>query len=190
VAVQAYTSDDPIEAGISNVMSTTTGPFITKPERTREGKADKLTFRRWASPAEVKHTAEKEEPHSAGSSCLGEGGADDKEAELKALLKERSELLSKSVKGLAQRYRSGYASYEELARVQREALKAALDLAEGPKSRLALLRELRGAAEGASKVAEARFEAGIGTEDQALQARAMLLETRAEILKEEAKTKP
>jgi hypothetical protein len=107
---------------------------------------------------------------------------------VRALLKERSELLAKSVKKLTPRYRAGYVSWEELARVQREASIAALDLADGPKARLAVLRELKADADAAFKVAKANFAAGVATEDQMLQAKAMLLEIRAAILKEEAKT--
>jgi hypothetical protein len=186
VSIQAYNDDDPVEAGISNVMSTTTAPFVTKPRDIDDGK---IAFKLRPADSKLRRNTARMESPGAGwewTSIL-QGEQQDKDAELKALLKERSELLAKSVKKLTLRYRAGYVSWEELARVQREALRAALDLAEGPKARLAVLRELKANADGAFKVAEASFAVGIATEDQMLQAKAMVLEIRAAILKEEAK---
>ena len=189
VAIQAFNSDDPVEAGISNVMSATTGPFVVKPRRAN---VSKLSLKPAGPVADLWRNTAAVASHGAGSPCGTplEDAAQDRDAELKPLLKERSELLVKSVRQLTLLYRIAYASWGQLATVQRQALDAALDSADGRKARLAQLRELKDNAEGAFKVAEARFTAGVAPEYQMLQARAMLLEARVAILKEEAKKRP
>jgi outer membrane protein TolC len=127
----------------------------------------------------------------AWSFCAGVVRADDKAAELKKLLRERRDTLAEVVKVLQEQYKAGRVmDFAKLAQAQREAAKAALDAADTPKERLAALTDFQKVAEANLRLAEAQVQAGFGAPTDVLQAKALLLEARIEILREELKAKP
>jgi hypothetical protein len=115
--------------------------------------------------------------------------AQEKNAEIKALLKERSTLLDEMVKELRQIHESGQVDIDEVLKCEREALRAKLDLAESPQDRLAVLRLLQKNADTCLKVVENRYDVGKAPHYAVQQAKALVLEMRIEVLRQEQNTK-
>jgi outer membrane protein TolC len=114
----------------------------------------------------------------------------DRATELKALLKERCDTLSKLLVLLMTRYKAGTVDFAWVAQAERDALKATVELDDSPEKRLAALQKVRDRANEFVQVAEARFKAGGVDETDVIQARAILLEARIELLREELKAQP
>jgi hypothetical protein len=108
--------------------------------------------------------------------------------ELEALLKERHNTLSKLVALLTAQYQAGTVDFGRVAEATRDFLKSAVALDENPEKRLTALREVRDTAKAIAVIAAARFKAGNVTEADMLQATAVLLEARIELLREEIKS--
>jgi outer membrane protein TolC len=116
--------------------------------------------------------------------------AQKKSAEVKKLLKERSELLDKATKkGLAM-YEAGTLTVADLLRLHQDAIRAKLDYEDNPKERIALLRASAQTFETIAKTLETRLKLGNGREIDVLRAQAAVLEARAELLQEEERQKP
>ena len=110
-------------------------------------------------------------------------------AEIKALLKDRHNLLEKVVDVHTKEFQSGKVPFSVLAQAERDALRVTLDLDEGPEKRTATLEKLLKNAEGVVNVAEAAVKWARGSEVDLLQAKAMVLELRLELLRNEQKAK-
>ena len=125
--------------------------------------------------------------------CISAVGsaADDKAAEITTLLKERNAVVKKVAAILTEQYNAGMVQLESVIQAERESVKADLDLlAEGRRqARIAVLRNAVMNAENLAKAAEARVNAGRAGSDQALQAKAFVLEARIDLLREEQKGK-
>jgi hypothetical protein len=116
--------------------------------------------------------------------------ANDKAAEIKALLKERQETLAKLSEILLAQYREGAIDFRRVAGAQRDALRAAADLEQTQQERLTSLRKVQDLANTVFQIAKDKFKSGSGTESEVLQAKAMLLEAKIEVLREERNAKP
>jgi len=90
----------------------------------------------------------------------------------------------------ARQYRAGAVGFTELATAQREVMKASLELEDDADKRKAILQKLKANAEGTVEAAEAKSKAGLATQVDVLQAKALLLEVSIEILRAEKKGKP
>ena len=77
--------------------------------------------------------------------------------------------------------------FETLAQAQRDALKACVDLYDSSKERIAALRKFLEAVTQMYDMTDAMFKAGQVTKVAAHQARAIVLEVRIELLREELK---
>jgi hypothetical protein len=108
-------------------------------------------------------------------------------ADVRALQKERHDILMTVVQVATKHYQAGRADFHQLVVATREAMDAALELSETPARRLQLLREHKKLAEEAFKITKARFESGRATEQGVLLARAALLDVQIRILREEEK---
>jgi outer membrane protein TolC len=113
-----------------------------------------------------------------------------KTPEMKKLLKERSELLNEALDIAMAKFKVGSSSIEELQSLEKDALKAALDLQDDPKERLATLRRSVKVAQKIAEIVHAGFLVGKETNLSELRARAGVLEARIALLKEEEKQKP
>jgi hypothetical protein len=113
----------------------------------------------------------------------------EKAAAIKSLLKQRHEVLAKVAESLAYQYKNGGAvDYSRVAQAQRDAIKAAVDLADNPNDRVAALQRLLEAARTNEKVIDARTKAGFRSyETDLLQAKAIRLEAQIELLRAELK---
>jgi hypothetical protein len=114
----------------------------------------------------------------------------DPATELKALRKERQATLSKLVFMLTEEYKTGRVDMGRVVRAQRELLKATVDLDESPDKRLAALEKVRDHAKLIVQIAKSRFDLGKNTEADLLEATAILLEARIDLLREELKSRP
>jgi hypothetical protein len=114
----------------------------------------------------------------------------DRATELKALLREQCDTLSKLVDVLLRYYEIGRVDFARLAQAEREALKATVELDDSPQNPLAALQKVRDMATKVAQVTETRFKSGLCSEADVLQARAALLEARIELLREELKAQP
>jgi hypothetical protein len=127
--------------------------------------------------------------------CIGSTGqakADepkDKADEIKTLLKEKCDLLEKAMLILTKQYHDGTIPFTALAQVERDAVRATLDLDEGPEKRLAALKKLQKNAEDTVSIAETNLKLGLTTGADLLQAKALLLEVRIEVLRNKQKAK-
>src|ERR1700728_4463167 len=75
-------------------------------------------------------------------------------AELKKLLKERSNLLDGALSDLEEFYKAGAASLSDVFDLSKEAFHAKLELAEGPEQRIEAVRAMRNRAEKFLKIVE------------------------------------
>lgn len=114
--------------------------------------------------------------------------ASDRAAEIKALLKERQNTLSKLVAQLRAQYQAGTVDLSRVVQAERDFLKATVDLDDNPEKRLAALRKALETVKQIAQIAEAKSKAGIVGPADVLQARAVLLEVRIELLRQELKS--
>jgi outer membrane protein TolC len=114
-------------------------------------------------------------------------GPSDKNAEIKKLLKERHDELTKAVELLTIQYREGRVKFETLAQAQRDALKASVDLYDSSRERIAALRKFLEAVTQMHDMTDAMFKVGQVTRVAVHQARAIVLEVRIELSREELK---
>jgi hypothetical protein len=111
-----------------------------------------------------------------------------KAASIKSLLKERHDALKEVLDILARQLRMGKVQFDSYARAQRDALRAAADLADTPKDRIAALRGIEDVAKANEEFFEVRAKSGfVATPTDLLQAKAMRLEAQIELLREELK---
>jgi hypothetical protein len=114
----------------------------------------------------------------------------DRDAEVKKLLKERYEALAEAADILGIQYRQGSVKFETFASVRRDALSASLDLFDSAKERISALRKLLEAVTQDFEVAQNSYEAGKATKIAVNQAKAIMLEARIALLREEKKASP
>ena len=114
----------------------------------------------------------------------------DKAAEIKKLLKERCDLLEEVVAVLSEQYKAGTVDFSKVAQAVLEALRATLDVVDGPEKRVTVLQQHQKIVEVIVQSSEARFKAGLCGRVELLQAKALLLEVRIELLREQQKAKP
>jgi outer membrane protein TolC len=116
--------------------------------------------------------------------------AQDATAQVKALRKERVELLDDVVKHLTNGYSVGAVSFDTLIKAKDQALQAKLELADSPEERIGVLRKLVENANMSIRHAQEQVKVGIAKDYEVLQAKAHLLEIRIDLVKEEQKIKP
>jgi Outer membrane efflux protein len=126
----------------------------------------------------------------AATGASAGGHQEDRPEEITRLLGERQKVLRAAAGVLMTQYRAGRVDFQRVAQVQRALLGATLDLPQPPEKRLAALRGFRELADATVKVAEARFKVGTATRADVLEAQAVLLEARINLLREQAKTRP
>jgi RNA polymerase sigma factor (sigma-70 family) len=114
----------------------------------------------------------------------------DKDAEVKKLLKERYETLAEAADLLGIQYRQGSVKFETFAAARRDALHASLDLFESPKERISALSKLLEAVTRDFEMAQNSYEVGKATKIAVNQAKAIMLEARIALLREENKASP
>jgi hypothetical protein len=117
-------------------------------------------------------------------------GVADKAKEIKALLKERRDTLNMVADLSVALYKVGVADISRVFQVQRDALRAMLDVEEDPAARITMLRDFLKVAQAVAKIAEQRVNSRTRAQDEVLQAKALVLEVRIELLREELKAKP
>jgi outer membrane protein TolC len=115
------------------------------------------------------------------------GSKDDDAKELKRLLLERHETLRKAADVLRVQYQNGRIPFGSVIQVQRDFLKATLELPQSAEKRRAALEEYRQFAEQTLKIAQALFEGGQAIQADVLEAQAALLEFRIELIREKLK---
>jgi len=109
-------------------------------------------------------------------------------ANIRELQKERFDELEKLVKVLRSQYTAGKVDFPRVAHAEIALIDAGLELAETPAQRIEHLRKSATFASGLLKFVEARFQAGAKDSEADLpQARAVLLEIRIRLLREEEK---
>jgi hypothetical protein len=113
----------------------------------------------------------------------------DKNGDIKALLKERQDLLEQSATILTNQYMAGSVDLSMVVKAQLDVVHAGLDAADTPEKRTAALGKLQKVAENILDVAEKRFNAGAVGQVDVLQAKALVLTVRIEALREEQKGK-
>jgi hypothetical protein len=116
--------------------------------------------------------------------------AADKTAEIKTLLKERRDTLQKVVERLVAQFQNVRVDFRSLAQAERELLRATLEVDDGPEARLAALRKYHESSEAVFKFAEGQLKVGTVNQVEVLQAKAIMLEAKIELLREELKAKP
>jgi hypothetical protein len=115
----------------------------------------------------------------------------DKAKEIKAVLQERLEVRYKIVDILMVGNKGGIGvNINLLMDAGRDVLKATLELEDSPETRVAALKKCLRLTEEIAAIADVRRKAGTGTQVEVLQATAIMLETRIELLREEIKVKP
>jgi outer membrane protein TolC len=112
-----------------------------------------------------------------------------KTPEMKKLLKERSELLNEAMNIAMAHFKAGTMSIEDVQRLEKDAVKAALAFEDDPKERVAILGRSVETSQKIADIVDALFRAGTTTKLSVLRARASLLDARIELLKEEEKQK-
>ncbi len=111
-----------------------------------------------------------------------------KVAAVKALLKERHEVLAKVVSILTTQLQAGTVDFPTLARAQEDALRAAADMAETPQERIAALREIVAVAKQKEQYFEDHLKLHFRvTKDEVLRAKAARLAAEIELLRAELK---
>jgi len=115
---------------------------------------------------------------------------EDKTAEFKSLLKERRDVLEMAEAVATAQYKSGVIPFSVLAQAERDLLKVTLDIEEDSAKRQIAFDKLQKNAERALQITEANYKAGLVTQLEVLQAKALLLEFRAELLRDEQKARP
>jgi outer membrane protein TolC len=113
----------------------------------------------------------------------------DKVGEIKTLLKERRDTLQKVVGIYVEQYREGRTNFYTVAHAECEAFRAALEVDESPEARLAMLKQHLESAKAFLQYAEEGTKAGRGSQLDALNAKAIVLEAQIELLREELKAK-
>ncbi len=113
----------------------------------------------------------------------------DKGSEISNLLKKRRDTLQRAVTLLTAQYQTGTVPFEWVYRAQRDVLRATLDLDISDAERIAALRQNQETAKGLVKLTKGRLGAGAVTEVDVVQAEAVLLEARIELLREQLKEK-
>jgi outer membrane protein TolC len=114
----------------------------------------------------------------------------DRISEIKALRKEKCDTLAKLLEHLQAQYKEGLLDFGRVAQAERDFLKATVDLEDRPDKRLAALKKVLEAANGIAQLTKDRFKNGTCSEADVLQARAVLLDARIELLREELKSPP
>jgi hypothetical protein len=121
-------------------------------------------------------------------------GAQDKTAEIRALLKERRSALQEVIRIFSAQYAEGVRvtlSVREALGIRRETLKVELELAETSNDRLKAIRSALSFAEDLEKRATSRRDTGaVGAPFDVALAKAEVLAIRIEILREEQKLTP
>jgi outer membrane protein TolC len=108
---------------------------------------------------------------------------------LKELQKERRDVLEKLLSNVTLQYKSGAVPISGVAQAERDFLRAALDVEDDGEKRTVILKEHQKNVEAIVRIAEGFFKNGVGTEADVLQAKAILLESRIELLREQQKAK-
>jgi hypothetical protein len=111
----------------------------------------------------------------------------DKNAEIKKLLKERHDELAKAVIELTAQFMAGVVAFDTLAEAQRDALRPSLDVYDDSKERIAALDKFLEGTTQMYDVAVNKAKAGLVPGVAVRQARAMVLEARIALLREESK---
>jgi hypothetical protein len=80
-------------------------------------------------------------------------------------------------------------NFQSIFQAERDLLRATVDLDDSPEVRVVALRDQLKMAEEFAKVAEAQLKDGVLSPADAMQAKALVLEARIELLREELKAK-
>jgi hypothetical protein len=109
-------------------------------------------------------------------------------AKLKALQKERIDILSRNVKILEVQYKVGAVDFKQFAAAEMELLDAQLDCSETPTERIAYLEKGNELAKAAVEFTEGRFKNGYNqTELDVNRSKAVYLDLQIKLLKERQK---
>ena len=111
------------------------------------------------------------------------------EAKVKQLQRERHEALTEAAKLLRQRFQNRRISVHEVMRLQLAVTESALELCDTPMERVETLRNGLKVAEQLHTITAAFAKTGQGSQDEALQSRAVVLDLQIRLLREEAKGK-
>jgi outer membrane protein TolC len=101
------------------------------------------------------------------------------------LRQERCAVLERAVRLLIRQYQNGTVDFPRLAKAELDAIKATLDLDGGPEQRRATLKKCEKTAQEILEIVQARRKAGTTSEIDVLEAMAILLEARIEVLRDE-----
>jgi hypothetical protein len=108
---------------------------------------------------------------------------DSKDDELRKLQKARYNEALFEVEGLTKLYQLARASYDSLAEARQRLLQAGLELCDKPADKVALLTQFVERTRAAEKIAQARHEAGRGTESALHRARYQRLDAEIQLLR-------
>jgi outer membrane protein TolC len=110
-------------------------------------------------------------------------------SEIKRLQQERIDVLRQAVEVLSQMYLAGVRDFRPLVSAQIDLMNARLDASDQPEERVALLKEQLTLAEKTMQYAEERYKLGAGSQVDCLQSRALCLDIRIRLLREQARSK-
>lgn len=116
--------------------------------------------------------------------------SDNDAAQLKAVQDERIKVLNQLVVVLTAHYKAGTCDVARVFAAENDLCNALLDSTDKPEKRVALLTKEVDKAKGLIKITEARFDTGIATQADVLQAKSLYLGLKIKLLRERNKKKP
>ncbi len=114
----------------------------------------------------------------------------DKQDVIKALLKERRDLLNDVATAMTKAYFERKVGWEVLVQAERESLRADLDWFDRPEERIQAIEKHKKLADKILAITDAAEKVGKLARTDVLQVRAYVLEIQIELLKEQRKTRP
>ena len=105
---------------------------------------------------------------------------------LETLLTQRRDTLQQLVEVVTEEYRQGKTGFESVARATDQLIDAELELAKNPKDRVAILQRRVELMKDLFAMVDTRFEAGQVTQAQVLAAKAALLQSQIQLVREQA----
>jgi outer membrane protein TolC len=116
----------------------------------------------------------------------GEAKETNQTQQIEDLLRERQAILQKLVEVVTEEYRQGTNGFESVVRATDQLIEAELELAKDSKARIVVLERRVELMTNVFSMVEAKFKAGQVTQAQVLAARAALLKSRIQLIRESA----
>ena len=132
----------------------------------------------------------KASPSDKGSGVDKDSKPAEADAKLNEALKDRREMLLKAIAARIKQWQAGKITLDPLKDDLRALVKVTLELSAEKKGRVDGLKECEKLTKAVVDVTEAQFKAGIVSEADTLEAKVLLLEIQAELLREQNKTSP